>query len=63
VHAVWAAEPASTAAGEKRERMSADCVSGLGDRSKRGSRGAFPRQDKMMDHLSRKHADKVGGKN
>ncbi|KAF1851544.1 uncharacterized protein K460DRAFT_401560 [Cucurbitaria berberidis CBS 394.84] len=29
-------------------------------RSKNGGQEAFPRKDKMMDHLSRVHADKVG---
>jgi hypothetical protein len=31
-----------------------------GDRSVTGRKGAFPRKDKMMDHLSRVHADIVG---
>jgi hypothetical protein len=30
------------------------------DRSKRGWKGAFPRKDKMFDHLERVHGDVVG---
>ncbi|KAH7086518.1 hypothetical protein FB567DRAFT_72822 [Paraphoma chrysanthemicola] len=30
------------------------------DRSMGGERGAFPRKDKMMDHLTRVHADVIG---
>ncbi|KAF2033183.1 hypothetical protein EK21DRAFT_59426, partial [Setomelanomma holmii] len=36
------------------------CPVGNCDRSKSGAGGSFPRKDKMMDHLSRKHADIVG---